>query len=347
MSLVQRKVSPRQVAANQSNAQKSTGPKTAEGKARVSLNAFKTGAYAKGSNALRQILLKSGEDPQEREQLEQDLTESWQPDDTMQAIVVQMIADKTWDMLQLRGLRRESQLTALEIGQIQAQRQKLLDRRWLPGCPTVEKEARGLWLAKDSGSKFKTIFDILDDLQEWFENKECPDEYPQAMLDLYGECPSQAGEKIRLLVIQFFNPDDEAASEKAGLELPKWIAQERRDVQQEQELYWRESEVRAKGPRLTEEQVAAKQTELERQIAEQTRLLLQLKSKRSLWPAQFEAGEAAAGTGAEDGAQAGTIVQSGNGSEGKASQGGETVAGGPVAAENVQKGQSKPTGYIK
>ncbi|HMD99506.1 MAG TPA: hypothetical protein VKM93_19530 [Terriglobia bacterium] len=129
MSLVQRGVSPRQVAANQSNAQKSTGPKTPEGKARASQNAFKTGAYAKGSNALRQILPRSREDPQEQEQLYQDLLESWQPDDTMQAILVQTIADKTWDMLQLRGLRRESQLTALQISQIQDQRQTLQERR--------------------------------------------------------------------------------------------------------------------------------------------------------------------------------------------------------------------------
>jgi len=35
-----------------------------------------------------------------------------------------------------------------------------------------------------------------------------------------------------------------------------------------------------------------------------------------------------------------------DGSRTKGSKGGETVAGGPVAAENVQKGQSKPTGYL-
>jgi hypothetical protein len=55
--------------------------------------------------------------------------------------------------------------------QIQTQRRKLLARRWLPGCPAVKKEAQDLWLAKDSGSKFKTMLDILGDLQKWFENK--------------------------------------------------------------------------------------------------------------------------------------------------------------------------------
>jgi hypothetical protein len=42
------------VAANQSNAQKSTGPKIAEGKGRASLNALKHGAYAK-TDYVRQL----------------------------------------------------------------------------------------------------------------------------------------------------------------------------------------------------------------------------------------------------------------------------------------------------
>jgi len=355
MSLVEHEVSPRQVAANRSNAQHSTGPKTPDGKARVSLNALKTGIYAKGANALRETLLKSGEDPQEQEQLTHDLMESWQPDDTMQAIMVQTIADKTWDMLQLRGVRREIELTALEISQIQTQRQKLLSRRWLPGCPVVDKKEQGLWLAKDSGSKFKTIFDILDDLQRWFENKECPDEYPQAMFDLYGKCPSLAGERIRLLFIQFFDPDDEAGAEKAGLELPQWFAQERRDVQLEQELYRRESALRAQGPNLTEEQVAAKEAALQRQIAEQTRLLLQLKSKRSLWPAQFQGVEAATGAGAAGAGPGtvrtvgtvGTLTGSEDGSPTNAPKGEETVAGGSVSEKNAQEGRSKPSSCLE
>jgi len=63
MSLVGHEVSPRQVAANQSNARKSTGPKTPDGKARVSLNALKTGFYAKGANALARNLAKEWRGP--------------------------------------------------------------------------------------------------------------------------------------------------------------------------------------------------------------------------------------------------------------------------------------------
>src|SRR5271167_3029145 len=129
MSLAGNQVSDRKVAANQSNAQKSTGPKTPEGKARVSLNALKTGAYAKTDNALREIMLRRGENPADYEQLHQELTEAWQPDDVMQEMLVKTIAEKSWDKAQLRAAWMESQLTALQSAQIQAQRRSRL-RDW-------------------------------------------------------------------------------------------------------------------------------------------------------------------------------------------------------------------------
>jgi hypothetical protein len=46
-------------------------------------------------------------------------------------------------------------------------------------------------------------------------------------------------------------------------------------------------------PSVSDEQVAAKQAALNRQIAEQIRLLLQLKSKRYLWGSEPEAAEPA------------------------------------------------------
>ena len=98
------------------------------------------------------------------------------------------------------------------------------------------------------------------------------------MGELYGEFHSQAGEKIRTLFIQLFDEDDKAGAERAAQELPKWIAQERRDVQQERDLYQKEMGLRAAaGPALNEDQVAKKEAALEKQIREQTRLLLQLK----------------------------------------------------------------------
>ena len=84
--------------------------------------------------------------------------------------------------------------------------------------------------------------------------------------------------------------DDEAVCEKARQELPKWIAQEKSDVEQDRELYRRELIAKAASrPPLPEDQVYTREAALDRQIADQTRLLLQLKSKRSLWEVESEA----------------------------------------------------------
>jgi len=80
MSLVERESTPAQVAANQANGKKSKGPTTPEGKARVSLNALKTGAYAKTDRARRELMLRRGENPDDFEQLHQEFTEEWRPE---------------------------------------------------------------------------------------------------------------------------------------------------------------------------------------------------------------------------------------------------------------------------
>ncbi|HMD96545.1 MAG TPA: hypothetical protein VKM93_04325 [Terriglobia bacterium] len=283
MSLVQHTVSPKRVAANQANSQKSTGPKTEEGKARAALNALKTGAYVKTNNARREILLRRDGNLVDFDQFHQRLTERWSPGDVMQEMLVKSIAEKSSDLEQLRAGWIERRLTAVYVADIQARRRDLLSRRWCPGVPAVEPAARGLWQAEDSPSKFKKIYDILDLLQKWFEEKVCPDKYPEAMNALYGECPSLAGERIRLLFIQFVG-SDEVGTAKAAQQLPEWIARERRYVDRERDLFRDEMALRdGGGPNLTEEQVNAREVDLEKQIAEQSRLLLQLKRNQSQW----------------------------------------------------------------
>ncbi len=281
MSLVERESTPARVAASQANGKKSKGPTTPEGKARASLNSLKTGAYAKTDKVLREIMLRRGENPEDFEQLHQEFTEEWEPEYVTEATLVKTIAEKTFDKAQLRAGWMESQLNSLRIAEVQAKRQQLLSRRWLPGVANVEKgEQPPLWLAKDSPSKFHAIFDILDDFQKWYDNRAVPETFGQNMYALYGEHHSRAGEKIRTLFIEMFEDDKDAAA-KAEAELPKWIAQERSDVERERELYRQEWELKAHGPSLTEEEVAKKEAALEKQIREQTRLLLQLKKARS------------------------------------------------------------------
>ena len=82
--------------------------------------------------------------------------------------------------------------------------------------------------------------------------------------------------------------DDEAALRNAAEELPKWFERERKDVERERDLYQREMALREKiVPTITEEYVDKKEAALERQIREYTRLLMQLKTKRSQWGAEI------------------------------------------------------------
>jgi hypothetical protein len=163
-------------------------------------------------------------------------------------------------------------------------------RRWPAGGPTDVN--RGLCGTRDSADKSIAILQRLDILQGWFEQETCPDEYPTIMGELYGDCPTHAGQEIRKWFIQLFD-EDQARVQEARQELPKWIAKEKTDVEQDRELHRREMALRRyDGPATTEDEVAAKEARLERQIVEQTRLLLQLKSKRFPWGPAPETGEA-------------------------------------------------------
>jgi hypothetical protein len=288
MSLVQHEVSARKIAANQANAQKSTGPKTPEGKARAALNSIRHGAYARAENRRREVMLRRGQDPAEYEQVQADLVKSWQPEDAMQVLVVKTLGEKIWEKLQWRQAWLDAQSATLHWEQTQGQRRQLAARRWPRGARPGA--SRGLCGAHDSPQKFERILRFLDCLQEWCDKEICPDEYPEAMDTLYGDSPTLAGERIGMLFRRLFD-DDEAVCAKARQELPNRIGQERSDVQQDRELYYRELSLQAKTGAVSEEKVATKEAVLERQIAEQTRLLTHLKSKRSLWGSDPEAEE--------------------------------------------------------
>ena len=86
MPIKTRKVTPRMAEANRKNAQKSTGPRTPEGKQRVAYNALQHGFYAKPS--LR-FMLATGEDPMELEQILTGLVESLHPFTPAQQMLVE------------------------------------------------------------------------------------------------------------------------------------------------------------------------------------------------------------------------------------------------------------------
>ena len=76
-------------AANQRNAQKSTGPRTAEGKEKAKFNALKHGQTARS-------LLLPGEDPAALNALRRELLDDLQPHNSLEATLIVQIADDKW-----------------------------------------------------------------------------------------------------------------------------------------------------------------------------------------------------------------------------------------------------------
>ena len=80
---------PRQIAANRLNAQHSTGPRSAEGKAAASANSLKTGLYARS-----QVI--AGEDPAELRALADQYFLRWQPATPEESFLVATLVDADW-----------------------------------------------------------------------------------------------------------------------------------------------------------------------------------------------------------------------------------------------------------
>ena len=84
----------KQFEANRRNAQKSTGPKTPEGKAAVSMNALRHGLRA------RTVVL-PGEDPTEFHQLCNDLESEWTPQSRTEQFYVEQMAVSQWKLTRM------------------------------------------------------------------------------------------------------------------------------------------------------------------------------------------------------------------------------------------------------
>ncbi len=87
-----------QINANRSNAQKSTGPRTAEGKAKVAQNAVRHGLRAQG-------VVSQGEDPGEFALFREEMLAELAPAGTMESLLAERIVGLSWRLLRAERLQ--------------------------------------------------------------------------------------------------------------------------------------------------------------------------------------------------------------------------------------------------
>src|SRR5215471_10316227 len=121
----------KQFEANRRNAQKSTGPKTPEGKAAVSMNALRHGLRA------RSVVL-PGENREEFTQLCDDLEVEWHPQSRTEQFYVEQMAVSQWKLIRMEvGEVNLFKDTDNAKGQL-----PLLDRLWQAQCRLERSYAR-------------------------------------------------------------------------------------------------------------------------------------------------------------------------------------------------------------
>ena len=121
----------KQFEANRRNAQKSTGPKTPEGKAAVSMNALRHGLRA------RSVVL-PGEDRNEFNQLCDDLEVEWHPQSRTEQFYVEQMAVSQWKLCRMEV----TEVNIFKDADSAKNQLSLLDRLWQAECRLERSYAR-------------------------------------------------------------------------------------------------------------------------------------------------------------------------------------------------------------
>ena len=96
-----------QINANQANAQHSTGPKSAEGKARVAQNAIRHGLTAKH-------LVVREDDREEFEALRDQLLQEYAPQGATETVVFNELVHAAWNLARFRRIEGEASLGTID-----------------------------------------------------------------------------------------------------------------------------------------------------------------------------------------------------------------------------------------
>ena len=192
----------KQFEANRRNAQKSTGPKTPEGKAAVSMNALRHGLRA------RTVVL-PGENPDEFHQLCNDLEAEWRPQSRTEQFYVEQMAVSQWKLIRMEVV----EVNIFKDADSPNNQLPGLDRMWQAECRMERSYTRA-----------------LRELARLQKSRPQPDpqaEEPAPPPQPAAQAPSSPAPADVVVVGQAFAPVDSTPLAAApGVEPPSEIAQE-------------------------------------------------------------------------------------------------------------------------
>ena len=226
MPVKTREVTPRMAEANRHNAEKSTGPRTPEGKQNVAYNALQHGLYGK---PCLQFMLATGEDPKELQQILTGLTESFHPFTAAQQMLVEDLAMLRWE--KRRNQRAQAAAISFELEQLDINTEELRKQRDREASGMSFDRAavaeKGLINMPDCPGKFRKIRDSLKLLLEQVNRKEFEVDVSNILMLLYGNQPSLRGNLLCTYFDRFLTqPPDEVQHEQLRLavidELIEW-----------------------------------------------------------------------------------------------------------------------------
>jgi hypothetical protein len=186
-------VSSRRIAANRRNALKSTGPRTAEGKQRSSLNASGRGLCAE---SFREAMRSLNEDPLEFEQLHRDLIDSCQPANALEAKLVEDLATLWWKKGRAERAQAGVQVQQVERLEVDRLRQLREINRLSSDQSREELAVVGLLHARNCKGKFEDIITFLDVLMAHIKRGEYLEKAEVFLEAMYGVQPSLRGSLI-------------------------------------------------------------------------------------------------------------------------------------------------------
>ncbi len=291
-------LSERRLAANRSNALKSTGPRTPAGKARSRLNALKHGRYAQRARTMMQALR---EDPRENEALLDELLQAYRPANAAERMLVEDIAALRLQRRRSDRAQAAKQACAMERLELERRRRLLELRRDSPPVPFVLLESAGVRSAPDCAGKFQMMRDYLQAVLSSVENRQFTRNEAGMLRAVYGRAP----QKHALEIISEYDrlvespPADSEAD--SGVEVLRMkLRQELRTVADEFDLYMEEQmevsparQDASLAPDDVEWKLLIRQANtIDRNLDRKTRLLLQLQrrarsgSRRRVGPAK-------------------------------------------------------------